>query len=97
MSRRCQITSNVFVSMHAVPDDPNVMYTRPSSITGVGEAAVLNGCTNCGCGTSNSFQTRTTFPLSLSMQSTNNCRPSLLAEVSHTCFPYTTGDDQPRS
>jgi hypothetical protein len=37
-SRRSRIASPLRVSMATVPGEPNVTYTRPGSITGVGEA-----------------------------------------------------------
>ena len=68
-SRRSHSTLAVLVSSAAVPGDPNVMYTRPGSIAGVGDAYELNAWANCGFSTSKSFTSWMIFPVSRSSAS----------------------------
>jgi hypothetical protein len=73
-----------------------VTYTRPGSITGVGEAYELNGCTDCGLATVKTARSKRTLPDSLSIAIAESVRPSVVAVVTHTCEPRITGEDHAR-
>src|SRR5207253_585134 len=82
--------------MQAMPGDPKLTYTRPASITGVGEPYVLNGWAYCGFSTSKSLRSRRIFPVSQSAHRANNWRPSSVAVVIQSCLSQITGEDQAR-
>src|SRR4051812_3185703 len=82
--------------MQAVPAEPKWTYTRPCSITGLGEAWLLKSImTYSFFGVSKTFMSFRILPLSRATQTALRVEPSAAAVVRQTCLPKTTRHDQP--